>query len=97
MALEEEIPTALKNPNALTFGSKTYDGSSAQEITLADLGGQTAGNYVTTDTPQTITSVKSFSSVVSFSSGDNNIHLTSAGFVPQNTSATYSLGSKTYP
>ena len=30
---------------ALTFGSKTYDGSSAQTITLADLGGQAAGNY----------------------------------------------------
>ena len=31
--------------NALTFGKKTYDGSSAQTITLADLGGQAAGNY----------------------------------------------------
>ena len=31
--------------NALTFGSKTYNGSSAQTITLADLGGQAAGNY----------------------------------------------------
>ena len=31
--------------NALTFGNKTYDGSSAQEITLDDLGGQAAGNY----------------------------------------------------
>ena len=31
--------------NALTFGSKTYDGSSAQTITLDDLGGQAAGNY----------------------------------------------------
>ena len=30
---------------ALTFGSKTYNGSSAQTITLADLGGQAAGNY----------------------------------------------------
>lgn len=97
LAYYSDIPTALKNPNALKFGSKNYDGSSAQEITLADLGGQTAGNYVTTDTPQTITSVKSFSSVVSFSSGNNNIQLTSTGFVPQNTSGTYSLGSKTYP
>lgn len=31
-------PSALKNPNALTFGSKTYDGSAAKEITKADLG-----------------------------------------------------------
>lgn len=32
------IPSALKNPYALTFGSKTYDGSSALEITASDLG-----------------------------------------------------------
>lgn len=32
------IPSALKNPYALTFGSKTYDGSSAKEITASDLG-----------------------------------------------------------
>lgn len=32
------IPTKLPNPNALTFGSKTYDGSAAKEITKADLG-----------------------------------------------------------
>lgn len=32
------MPTALKNPNALTFGTKTYDGSAAQTITAADLG-----------------------------------------------------------
>lgn len=32
------IPSALKNPTALTFGSKTYDGSVAKEITAADLG-----------------------------------------------------------
>ena len=32
------LPESLKNPNALTFGSKTYDGSEAAEITAADLG-----------------------------------------------------------
>lgn len=32
------IPSALKNPYALTFGSKSYDGSSAKEITASDLG-----------------------------------------------------------
>ena len=31
--------------NALTFGNKKYDGSSAQIITLDDLEGQPAGNY----------------------------------------------------
>lgn len=52
-ALTSDIPTALKNPNALTFGSKTYDGSSAKTITLADLGGQAAGDYaLTSDVPQ---------------------------------------------
>lgn len=42
-----DIPTALKNPNALTFGSKTYDGSSAQTLTLADLGGNIINCYNT--------------------------------------------------
>ena len=37
-AVEASMPTALKNPNALTFGTKTYDGSAAQTITAADLG-----------------------------------------------------------
>lgn len=32
------IPSALKNPYALTFGGKSYDGSSAQSITASDLG-----------------------------------------------------------
>lgn len=41
---------ANKVNKALTFGSKTYDGSSAQTITLADLGGQAAGNYKTVQT-----------------------------------------------
>lgn len=37
-AVEASMPTALKNPNALTFGTKTYDGSAAQTITAADIG-----------------------------------------------------------
>ena len=39
------IPESLKNPNALTFGSKTYDGSAAAEITAADLGLGSALKY----------------------------------------------------
>lgn len=35
------LPTALKNPNALTFGSKTYDGSAAATIVATDLGALT--------------------------------------------------------
>lgn len=38
LALKSDIPSSLKNPNALTFGSKTYDGSTAQTITASDLG-----------------------------------------------------------
>jgi len=41
-----DFPTSLKNPSALTFGSKTYDGSSAQEITAADLGLSSAMLYL---------------------------------------------------
>lgn len=40
-AVEATMPTALKNPNALTFGSKTYDGSAVATITAADLGAVT--------------------------------------------------------
>ena len=40
-AVEAEMPTMLKNPNALTFGSKTYDGSAPAAITAADLGAAT--------------------------------------------------------
>ena len=36
------LPTSLKNPFALTFGSKTYDGSAAKTITASDLGALTA-------------------------------------------------------
>lgn len=36
------IPTSLKNPYSLTFGSKTYDGSAAKTITASDLGALTA-------------------------------------------------------
>ena len=42
LAYTSQIPTALKNPNKLTFGSKTYDGSSAQTITASDLGALTS-------------------------------------------------------
>ncbi len=35
-------PTTLKNPYALTFGTKTYDGSAAKTITASDLGALTS-------------------------------------------------------
>ena len=40
------IPAALKNPEALTVGSKTYDGSSAVSITAADLGLSNALHFI---------------------------------------------------
>lgn len=48
--LSISIPSAIKNPNALTFGSKTYDGSSAQSITAADLGLASAMKFLGTTT-----------------------------------------------
>lgn len=41
IATEGTMPTALKNPNALTFGTKSYDGSAAKEILASDLGALT--------------------------------------------------------
>lgn len=35
-------PTAMRSPAALSFGSKTYDGSAAATVTAADLGALTA-------------------------------------------------------
>lgn len=37
-ATEGTLPTALKNPNALTVGEKAYDGSAAVTIAKGDLG-----------------------------------------------------------
>ena len=39
-------PTALKNPNAITIGGKTYDGSSAVSVTAADLGIANAIHFI---------------------------------------------------
>lgn len=40
-AVEATMPTTLSNPNALTFGTKTYDGSAPATITAADLDAAT--------------------------------------------------------
>lgn len=45
MPSAQTIPTTLKNPYSLKFGSKTYDGSSEKEITASDLGLSAALNY----------------------------------------------------
>ena len=41
------IPTLLPNPYALSFGSKSYDGSAARTITAADLGAITGNQAIT--------------------------------------------------
>lgn len=46
----QTIPTALKNPNALTVGSKIYDGSSAVTINASDLGLSNALHFIGTVT-----------------------------------------------
>ena len=38
VALTNDIPTSLKNPKSLKFGSKSYDGSSEVQLTSSDLG-----------------------------------------------------------
>ena len=42
------IPTSLKNPKALTFGSKSYDGSAEKEIKAEDLSACVIGTVVGT-------------------------------------------------
>ena len=41
------IPTLLPNPYALSFGSRSYDGSAARTITAADLGAITGNQAIT--------------------------------------------------
>lgn len=55
VAYLDDIPASLKNPYSLTFGSKTYDGSSAETISASDL------DAVTISGTQTVTGAKTFS------------------------------------
>lgn len=48
---------SLKNPYSLTFGSKTYDGSSAKTITASDLGAVTSSSLESTLTDYVKTNV----------------------------------------
>ena len=69
------IPTALKNPNALTFGSKTYDGSSAKTITASDLGALTSHQDISgkQDTLVSGTNIKTINGNNILGSGDLTI------------------------
>lgn len=46
MPLAQEIPTSLKNPNALIIGGKTYDGSKETTISASDLGLSNALHFI---------------------------------------------------
>ena len=45
-ALASDIPARLASPFALSFGSKSYDGSAARTVTAADLGALTSVSVV---------------------------------------------------
>lgn len=47
LAYTDDIPTSLKNPYSLTFGSKTYDGSASRTILASDLGAPTTSEVNT--------------------------------------------------
>lgn len=67
-------PTSLKNPTALTFGSKTYDGSVAREITKADIGLGNVTNEkqysASNQPPYPVTSVAGKTGAVTLVKGD---------------------------
>ena len=58
LAYRDEIPSTLKNPYALTFGSYTYDGSAARTLTASSIGAVTLAGA------ETITGVKTFSAAI---------------------------------
>jgi hypothetical protein len=60
----------LTTARTLTIGStgKTFNGSANVTWTLAEIGAQAAGNFVTTDTVQTITSTKTIRSSLLYQS-----------------------------
>lgn len=77
------MPTALKNPKALTFGTKTYDGSSAQTITASDLGALTSHQDISgkQDTLVSGTNIKTINGTSLLGSGDLTISGGSGGIL----------------
>lgn len=55
LAYKDEIPTTLKNPHALTFGSYTYDGSAARTLTAGSIGAVTLSGNETITGQKTMT------------------------------------------
>lgn len=78
-AADQDTIDAGKVPTSRTINNKSL----TEDITLtpADVGAQPAGNYVTTDTTQTISAAKTFTKAVHFTgTGDTN-----AVFLTENT------------
>ena len=77
------MPTSLKNPNALTFGSKTYDGSSAQTITASDLGALTSHQDISGKQDKLVsgTNIKTINGNSILGSGDLTISGGSGGIL----------------
>ena len=87
----QDIPSTLPNPQALTFGSKIYNGSSAQTITAGDLGALTS---VPTATISVLGLVKSTTTGTT-SGRDYNVQVNTDGTMKVNvpwtdTNTTYS-------
>lgn len=55
LAYKDEIPTTLKNPYALTFGSYTYDGSQSRTLTAGSIGAVTLAGAETITGAKTMT------------------------------------------
>ena len=76
----QDIPSTLPNPQALTFGSKTYNGSAAQTITASDIGALTS---IPTATGSVLGGVKS-STTGTTSGRDYNVQVNTDGTMKVN-------------
>ena len=63
------VPTSLKNPYALSFGNKLYDGSAANTITASDLGALTSHQ----DVSHLLSKTEAASTYQTIISSDNKI------------------------
>lgn len=71
------IPTALKNPTALSWGSKTYDGSQARTIELADFGLTNVMHFLGTTT----TAIADGNTTATVKIGETNVQAVSGDVV----------------
>ncbi|MGN1321029.1 MAG: hypothetical protein ACI4VJ_00420 [Methanosphaera sp.] len=88
------MPTSLKNPNALTFGANTYDGSSAKTITASDLGALTS---IPTSTNTVLGGIKPWYSTTGASTYNNGTSAPSSGSDTPNINARSTTSGKYYP